>query len=101
MPSWIDGTLYPETAIPERIETLEDRVDFLSRVCAAWDFGILPEAETLAEIRRPEWRAAIEATRLLTSIAYRVLRNWHGLPQLPYLGTFAAELRDDPQLNFV
>lgn len=98
MPSWIDGSLYPDTEVPDEIATLEDRVDFLARLCAAWDFGVLPEAETAAEIRRPEWREAVEATRLLTSPAYHLVRKWHGLPSAPYLGQTIALIRDDPDL---
>jgi hypothetical protein len=102
MPSpWIDGTLYPDTEIPETIESFDDRVDFLVRLCGAWDFGILPEFETATEIRRPEWREAVEACQLLTSPVYHLLREWHGLPELPYLGQQLAYIRDDPSLEFV
>jgi hypothetical protein len=61
MPSWIDGALYPDTDVATELHTLADRVDFLARLCAAWDFGLLPDAETVAEIRRPEWREAVDA----------------------------------------
>ena len=98
MPSWIDGSLYPDTEIPERLETLGDRVDFLARLCGAWDFGILPERETVEEIRRPGWRDAVDACRLLTSISYHLLREWHGLPELPYLGQKLPEILNDPSL---
>jgi hypothetical protein len=101
MPSWIDGALYPDTKAPTDLRTLADRVDFLARLCAAWDFGLLPAAETVAEIRRPAWREAVDATRLLTSPAYHLLREWHGLPRLPYLGQELAYIRDDPNLAFV
>lgn len=101
MPSWIDGTLYPDCEVPNELTTLGDRVDFLARLCSAWDFGVLPEEETVAEIRRPEWRAPVEATRLLTSPAYHLLRIWHGLAPLPYLGQEIAAIRDDPSLNHV
>jgi hypothetical protein len=101
MPSWIDGTLYPDTEVPEAIETLEDRVDFLARLCSSWDFGVLPEGETVDEIRKPEWREAVDACRLLTSPVYHLLRKWHGLPGLPYLGQELAYIRDDPSLAFV
>jgi hypothetical protein len=101
MPSWIDGSLYPDTEVPDEIATLEDRVDFLARLCGAWDFGILPEAETVAEVRRPEWREAVDATRFLTSPAYHLVRKWHGLPSLPYLGQQIPLIRDDPSLKHV
>ena len=101
MPSWIDGSLYPDVDVPERLESVEEKIDFVARLCGAWDFGILPEAETVAEIQKPEWRRAVEETRMLTSLAYHLLRAWHGLAELPYLGVFPPEIRDDSQLRFV
>jgi hypothetical protein len=101
MPSWIDGTLYPDTEIPEDIHSLEARIDFLSRLCSAWDFGVLPERETVEEIRHPEWQSAVDACRLLTSPVYHLLRKWHDLPELPYLGDDILHVRDDPSLAYV
>jgi len=95
---WLDGALYPDMDVPDTLETLPDRVDFLARLCAAWDFGLLPIADTLAEIRREDWRPAVEACHLLTSPAYHLLRRWHGLLPLPYLGQQIASIRDDPCL---
>lgn len=76
-------------------------MDFLARLCSAWDFGILPLAETAAEIRHADWREAVDACRLLTSAAYHLLRRWHGLEPLPYLGQGYAYIRDDPNLEHV
>lgn len=101
MQSWIDGSLYPDREVPDELETLADRVDFLARLCSAWDFGILPESETVREIRREEWKEAVAACRLLTSPAYHLLRRWHGLPPQPYLGQQLAYIRDDPNLAFL
>jgi hypothetical protein len=101
MHSWIDGSLYPDTETSEEIETLAERVDFLARLCAAWDFGVLPEEETTTEIRRAEWREAVDACRLLTSPSYHLLRCWHDLPDLPYLGQQYAYIREDPNLEFI
>lgn len=101
MPFQIDGTLYPDEPTPERLESLADRVDFLVRLCAAWDFGILPDADTVTEIRRPEWREAVDACQLLTSPAYHLLRRWHDLEPLPYLGQKLSHICDDPNLEYV
>ena len=101
MPSWIDGTLYPDTEVPADLCTLAERVDFLARLCSAWDFGLLPRAETVTEIRRSEWSEAVDACRLLTSPAYHLLRCWHNLPPLPYLGQQLAYIRDDPNLKYI
>lgn len=100
-PAWVDGTLYPDQEPPDDLETLEARVDFLARLCAAWDFGILPTAEAIAEIRKPEWREAVSACQLLTSPAYHLVRDWHSLPALLYLGRQLAYIRDDPNLVHV
>jgi hypothetical protein len=102
MPSlWIDGTLYPDKEPPEALDTLADRVDFVARLCSAWDFGLLPYPETVEEICRPEWREAVDACRLLTSPVYHLLREWHGLEHLPYLGTRLAYIEQDPCLKYV
>ena len=101
MPSWIDGSLYPDQETPERLETLAERVDFVVRLCGAWDFGVLPEQETVNEIRRETWREAVDACRLLTSPVYHLLRRWHTLPPLPYLGQELAYIREDPSLEHV
>lgn len=101
MPFEIDGGLYPDEAPPRELTSLDDRVDYLARLCAAWDFGRLPDRETVEEIRKAEWREAVEATRLLTSPAYHLLRRWHGLPDEPYLGQQLAYIRDDPSLEHV
>ena len=96
--AWIDGALYPDVDPPTRLDTLPERVDFLARLCAAWDFGLLPEAHVVTEIRRAEWREAVEACRFLTSPVYHLLRRWHDLPGLPFLGQQLAYIRDDPNL---
>jgi len=99
--SWLDGALYPDTEVPETLESIPERVDFLSRLCSAWDFGLLPVDVTITEIRKPSWTPAVDACRLLTSPAYHLLRRWHGLPPLPYLGQQIALIRDDPCLDQV
>lgn len=101
MPDWIDGTLYPDTDAPETLDGLGDQIDFLARLCSAWDFGILPYPETVQEIRRSEWLESVDACRLLTSPAYHLLRRWHKLPPLPYLGQRLAYIADDPNLDFI
>ena len=57
---FIDGALYPDTRPPAELNTLSERIDFLVRLCAAWDFGLLPHPEGAAEIPRAEWRARME-----------------------------------------
>ncbi len=97
----IDGTLYPDVDPPDRLESLGDRIDFLARLCGAWDFGILPDWETVIEVRKPQWREAVEATNMLSSPAYHLLRRWQGLGAVPFLGSVSPDIRDDPSLAFV
>ena len=99
--TWIDGSLYPDAEPPERLDTLAERIDFIARLCAAWDFGILPEPDTIQEVRRLSWREAVDDCNLLTSPTYHLLREWHGLPPKPFLGSIPAYVRDDPSLAFV
>lgn len=104
MPSssdWLDAALYPDVEPPLSLDSLAARVDFVARLCAAWDFGVLPAPQTVAEVRRGEWHEAVDACRLLTSPAYHLLRAWHALPLLPYLGARMAYIRDDPNLEYV
>lgn len=98
---WLDGSLYPDTDVPESLDSLADQVDFLARLCAAWDFGILPRKDTVTEIRKEGWKTAVNACRLLTSPAYHLLRRWHNLPPLAYLGQQIPAIRDDPYLERV
>jgi hypothetical protein len=53
------------------------------------------------QIGRPDWRQAVDGCRLLTSATYRLLRRWHDLPELPYLGDTVAIIREDPNLAFI
>jgi len=101
VPNWLDGALYPDTEPPDVLQGLAERVDYIARLCAAWDFGLLPGPETVAQVRRAEWCEAVDACRLVTSPAYHLLRSWHGLPPLPYLGQQLAYIRDDPNLAYV
>ncbi len=98
---WLDTALYPDSDPPERLDTLAARVDFVARLCAAWDFGRLPSPETVAEVRRVEWREAVDACRLLTSPVYHLLRKWHNLPPAPYLGARLPHICEDPNLAYV
>ena len=97
----IDGALYPDVTPPDGLDSQAERVDFIARLCAAWDFGLLPDWETIEEIRREAWHAAVGECRLLTSPTYHLLRQWHNLPPLPFLASIPAYIRDDPQLAFV
>src|SRR5438093_8891515 len=97
----IDGALYPDVEPPAELTSLADRVDFIARLCAAWDFGLLPDWETIVEVRAEGWREAVDVCRLLTSPTYHLLRHWHRLSPLPFLGSVPSSILDDPNLAFV
>ena len=99
--SWIDGSLYPEEPVPEALATLADKVDFLVRLCAAWDFGLPPNSETLGQVLSDDWRETVEEARFLTSCAYHLLRELHHLEPVPYLGPVFPEIINDPYLEYV
>lgn len=98
---WIDGSLYPDRDVPESLDSLNERIDFIARLCSAWDFGILPRPQTLARILKPDWKEAVDETRLLTSCAYHLLRELHGLKPLKYIGPQFPEILNDPWLSKV
>jgi hypothetical protein len=98
---WLDGALYPDTDPPLAVHNLADRVDFLARLCAAWDFGLLPAMETVREIRQPVWREAVEVCQLLTSPTYHLVRRWHGLRPMAYLGQRLAYIAEDANLQYI
>jgi hypothetical protein len=98
---WFDLSLYPDEPDASPPRTLGERSEFIARLCGAWDFGVLPRRETVAEIRKPAWRRAVEECRLLPSVSYHLLRRWHRLPPAAFLGSVPAEVREDPELRKV
>lgn len=92
---WIDGSLYPDQDVPEELQTLDDKVDFIVRLCGAWDFGIPPGPQTLQQVLQDDWREAVDQARLLTSSAYHLLRELHKLDPLPYMGPSFPEILND------
>jgi hypothetical protein len=38
---WLDTSLYPDVEQPVEVHTSAERVDFVARLCAAWDFGVV------------------------------------------------------------
>ena len=76
----IDESLYPDESPPPDMTAIEDRVDYVARLCAAWDFGLLPDPDVVDELITLDWREAVDRCRLLTSPTYHLLRRWHELP---------------------
>ena len=101
MPSWFDATVYPDREPPATLNDLAEQIEFVERICAASDFGIIPYPATIRELRRERWREAVDQCQLLTSPTYHLLRELHNLKPLPYLGFDPAYIRDDPYLEMM
>jgi len=74
-PMHIDGTVFPDMdAPPRRLDTPEDKADYIHRVCSAWDHGVQPDAQTFALLS--EWREVFDRFPIVTSPAYHAMRAW-------------------------
>lgn len=73
----IDGSVYPDREFPPRsLDTLEERADYLHRVCAAWDYGVPPDPETFTLFAA--WEEVFDRVPIVTSPAYHAMRAWLG-----------------------
>ena len=98
---WIDGSLYPEQPVPKKITTLPEKIDFLVRMCAAWDFGLPPRTHTLKEVLKDDWKVVVDEAQFLTSCAYHLVRELHNLPEALYMGPSFPDILNDPFLECV
>ena len=88
MTSNLDHSVYPDVKPPAELITPEEKADYVHRVCGAFDFGIVPEADTIEMFSR--WKDVFDAYPLRALPAYHALRaffGWEPVEQLPYLGT--------------
>ncbi len=76
---FIDHSVYPDVdPLPDDLVTPEERADYVHRICAAWDFGIVPDPETFDLL--VEWRPIFDSYPLAHSPAYHAFRAWFGWP---------------------
>lgn len=76
---YIDHSVYPDLQVlPDRLTSPGDRADYVHRICAAWDFGVVPEPETFRLFRG--WRDIFDRYALPHSSAYQAFRAWFGWP---------------------
>lgn len=81
----LDHSLYPDTAPPSGPLSIEEKADYLDRVCAAFDHGVVPEDETLRELRT--WKDVFDRFPVSGSSAYHALRacyGWEAVEQAPF-----------------
>ena len=81
-PMAIDQTVYPDERQPPcELATLAAQADYVQRICAAFDFGIVPERADWKRFR--EWTAIFIAFPLPHSPAYHTFRAWYGWEPVP------------------
>jgi hypothetical protein len=79
---YIDATLYPDVdEPPTELHSPEDRADYIHRVCAAWDFHILPDPETFQLLKG--WKDVFDRFPIPTSPAYHAFRAYFGWEPVP------------------
>lgn len=91
----IDHSVYPDQRHPDTFADEGDRADYLMRICAAFDFGVLPERATVELFRT--WRDVFDGHPLPASPAYHALRATFGWPPVapaPLLARTAWEIQD-------
>lgn len=76
---YIDHSVYPDLdEPPDALEDPAEKADYVHRVCAAWDFGIVPDPETFRLFRG--WRDVFDRYPLHALPAYHAFRSWFGWP---------------------
>lgn len=78
---YIDHSVYPDvSAPPDELKTPAEMADYVHRICAAWDFGIVPERETFELFEG--WRSIFDRYALPLSPAYHTFRTLFGWPKI-------------------
>jgi hypothetical protein len=104
----IDRTVYPDIEHGEDFEDDYDRADYVQRICAAGDFGVPPDRETVDLFRG--WHNVFDRFPVPASPTYHALRAHFRWPAVPIERSFsparwetldALEGRDDPCRDFV
>jgi hypothetical protein len=103
----IDHSVYPDLeAPPQALSTPEEKADYVHRICAQWDYGIVPERETFALLR--EWKEVFDRFPMSHSAAYhtfRTLFGWEPVPGRVLRATYQIydlrEGRTDPCENWI
>lgn len=79
----IDHSVYPDLDDPP--DDLPDdfaKADYIHRICAAWDFGVMPDAETFKLFAG--WKDIFDRFPVDTSIAYHTFRSEFGWEEFPW-----------------
>jgi hypothetical protein len=78
----LDHSVYPDCELPpDDLPTLEDKADYVHRICSAFDFGIFPERHDWRLFAG--WREVFDHFPLPHSPAYHTFRARYGWPEAP------------------
>lgn len=84
---YIDYSVYPDVSdaseLPDALVTMEDKADYIERICAAWDFDIYPERETFALLRT--WKDVFDRFPMPESPAYHTFRRLFAWEDVPFV----------------
>jgi hypothetical protein len=83
----LDASVYPDSDPPTRLRSLEEKADYLQRICGAFDHGLVPEKATIELFS--DWKEVFDRFPLNASPGYHALRayfGWEPVERLPYLG---------------
>jgi len=82
----VDYSVYPDQELVS-LDTDQHKADYLHRVCAAWDFGILPTEDTFKLFAN--WEHIFRKYPCYSSPAYQAFQEY-----------FGWELLDDPNVYY-
>ncbi len=92
----LDHSVYPDISPPpEDLPTLEDKADYVQRICGAFDFGIFPERDDWDLFAG--WKEVFDRFPLPFSPAYHTFRaryRWEPVPRATHGLTPAWKARD-------
>jgi hypothetical protein len=93
----LDHSVYPDLdrppLAPADLATIEDQADYLHRVCAQWDYGIIPEPDTFRLLA--QWREVFDRFPFSHSAAYHTFRFRFGWEPVPGRALRASYELDD------
>ena len=82
----LDCSVYPDRDPPERLVTESEKADYVHRVIAAFDHGVVPDGATLDLLS--QFRDIFDRYPLAASPAYHALRSfygWEAVERLPFM----------------
>ena len=80
MDAKLDHSLYPDQSPPESLTTDSQKADYLHRVVAAFDHGIVPDPSTLKLLS--QWEELFDQFPMPSSSAYHALRSLFGWKEI-------------------